>query len=153
MKKLPWIIAVIFFILNIGLVYGFILKNETVSLEDGRKGIPLNVEQKVFILEEMRNFLESVRQVNEGILKNDKTLIMKAAELSGESVIEHAPQGIMKRLPMDFKALSFSTHAIFDEIGKSAKTNFEPAQTHEQMAKLLSNCVACHKQFKLMANE
>ncbi len=153
MKKLPWILAAIFFILNIALVYVFVFKGETVNLKDGRKGIPVNKIDKSFVLNEMRNFLESVQQINEGIIKNDKDLVVKAGEKSGGSVIEHAPQGMMKKLPMDFKALGFSTHAIFDEIAEKGRTNFEPAQTREQMAKLLNNCVACHKQFKLMDTE
>ena len=153
MKKLPWIIAVIFFLLNIALVYVFVFMGETVNLQDGRKGISLEKEHKAFVLEEMRNFLESVQLINEGIIKNDKNLVIKASILSGGSVIEHAPQGMLKRLPMDYKALSFSTHGIFDEMGEKAKLNFEPSQTREQMSKLLSNCVSCHKQFKILDSE
>ena len=153
MKKLPWILAAIFFILNIALVYVFIFKGETVDLKDGRKGIPLNKPNKDFVLDEMRSFLESVQQINEGIIKNDKSLVIKAGEKSGGSVIDHAPQGMMAKLPMDFKALGFATHAVFDEIAESARNNFEPAQTREQMAKLLGNCVSCHKQFRILDEE
>ncbi len=97
----------------------------------------------------MRGFLESVKGIQEGVLNNKAALIIKAGNKSGGSVIEHAPKGMMKALPMGFKKLGFATHDLFDEIAKDALENFNANHTQKQLNSLLGNCIACHSMYKI----
>ncbi len=97
----------------------------------------------------MRVFLESVRGIQEGILNKNPSIIITSGKKSGGSVIEHAPKGMMKSLPIGFKKLGFSTHDLFDKIAKDASENFNVNHTQKQLNSLLGNCVACHSMYKI----
>jgi len=105
MKKPILIITVLSILLNIGLIYLFILKGDTVISNDNRTEIKMSENNKDFVLAEMRDFLESVQKINEGILTNNPKLIIEAGQKSGGSVIAHAPKGLLKSLPGGFKAI------------------------------------------------
>ena len=107
MKKIPWFITLLSILLNIGLVYLFFIKGKTIEIEDTRVAVVLTEYQKDFALNEMRGFLESIQEINQGILDNNPATIIAAAAKSGGSVIEHAPKGMVGRLPLGFKQLGF----------------------------------------------
>jgi len=149
MKKPITILVILSILLNIGLIYFFIFKGQTVKTNDSRVAVTMSADNTDFVLDEMRDFLESIQQINEGILTNDAQKIIDAGKKSAGSVIEHAPKGLIKTLPIGFKNLGFSTHAMFDEIRENAETNFNTKNTQVQLNKLLNNCVACPKSFKI----
>ena len=152
MKKTVTLLLVISILINLVLVYLFVIKGDVVSTNDERVAIRLSEANRSFALAEMRGFLESVQQINEGILNNNAQLVIDAGKKSGGSVIEHAPKGMMKALPSGFKKIGFSTHALFDEIAKDAENNFNPKHTQEQLNILLHKCTACHSSFKIVTS-
>lgn len=150
MKKGILIIAILSILINISLIYLFVIKGNTEKTnDDERTTILMTKENKDFVLAEMRDFLESVQQINEGILNDDSNKIINAGNKSGGCVIAQAPKGLLKTLPGGFKALGFSTHDMFDKIAQSAKQNFNKQQTQTQLNTLLNNCIACHKSYKI----
>ncbi len=150
MKKTTLIIATVSLLLNIGLIYVFLIKGETAEVSnDYRTAITMSEANKDFVLTEMRDFLESVQQINEGLLENNPEKIIAAGNKSGGSVIEQSPKGLLKTFPSGFKALGFSTHGLFDKISEDTKTNFNKENTQLQLNTLLNNCVACHKSYKI----
>ena len=153
MNKL--LIGALFFSLlfNLGLIYFFMFKGETVQLQDGRTGIMMTTENKEFVLDEMRNFLESVQKINYGLLNDDPESVAEAGRKSGGSVIAHAPKGMMKSLPSNFKSLGFTTHDQFDQFAKTTKENFDKEDLHKKLNTLLTTCIACHKTFKIVEKE
>ena len=153
MKKSVSIIAIISVFINVILIYVFVFKGQTASVNETRTTLTMSQSNQEFVMDEMRTFLESVQQINEGILKEDAGLIIKAAEKSGGSVIAHAPQGMLKSLPIGFKQLGFATHDTFDAIAEEAQNNFNPKQTQQQLNTLLNNCTACHKSYKIEINK
>ncbi len=140
-------------LLNIGLLYLFVLKGNTVPSVDKRVAILMEKDHQTFVLAEMRDFLESVQQINEGIMTNSPDKIINAGNKSGGSVIDHAPTGLLKTLPFEFKQLGFETHDIFDKIATSAKEDYQPEKAQRQLNKLLNNCVACHQIYKIDAKQ
>ncbi len=138
-------------LLNVFLIYFFVFKGATAPTNNQDKRVTIEMPQghTDFTLAEMRGFLESVQQINEGILDNNPKKIAAAGKKSGGSVIAHAPQGFLKRLPIAFKQLGFSTHDIFDEIAGSAEHNFNPKTSQKQLHKLLNNCIACHQGYRI----
>ena len=102
-----------------------------------------------FVMSEMRNFVETLHQINMGIEQNDSSLIVEAARSSGGSVAHHAPAGLIASIPMGFKTIGFDTHAKFDSIANSAEKNFDPKVIQQQVTALLGNCVACHRSYRM----
>ena len=150
MKKTTTILALFFFLTTVALIYFFVFKGKVASTaKDGRVVVELTKENTEFALAEMRGFLESVQQINEGLLNKNIEQIEKAAKKSGGFVIDHAPKGMMASLPVGFKKLGFATHDLFDEIADSIQVNKNFDRTHSQLGKLLNNCVACHKAYKI----
>ncbi|PWH86648.1 hypothetical protein [Brumimicrobium oceani] len=149
MKKLLPIFLTVSVLLNLGLVYFFFIKGDTVQAEDNRTAIAVSPDNRDFVLAEMRLFLESVQQINQGIIEEDAGKVAEAGVQSGGSAVDHAPPGLVKSLPMAFKTLGFSTHQIFDDIAESAQSDFKPKKSREQLDLLLKNCVACHRNYKL----
>lgn len=148
-KTLIPILLIFSVIINIVVIYVFVLKGKTYKDNSGRIAVKMTKNNRDFVLKEMREFLESVQQINDGIINKDPKKIISAGKNSGGSVIEHAPKGLLASLPVSFKKLGFATHDIFDEIKDSAMVNFNPKVTHKQLQKLLNNCVACHKSYKI----
>ena len=142
MKKLSTILAIFFFLTTVVLIYFFVFKGKVAATaDDGRVVVKLTQGNTDFALDEMREFLVSVQQINEGILNKNIEQIEKAAKKSGGFVIDHAPKGMMASLPIGFKKLGFATHDLFDEIADSIQVNKSFDQTHSQLGKLLNNCV------------
>ncbi len=150
MKNTSTFLAIFFFITTLALLYVFVFKGKVAKIgKDGRVAIELTKGNADFALTEMRGFLESVQQINEGILTKDVEKIEKAAKKSGGSVIAHAPKGMMASLPLGFKKLGFSTHDLFDKIAVDIQTTKDYKQAHQQLVTLLHKCVACHRSYKV----
>ncbi len=150
MKKIPIILALFFFSTTVALIYLFVFKGKVAeATNDNRVHIELTEGNVDFALDEMRVFLESVQQINAGILNENVEQIANAGEKSGGLVIAHAPKGMMANLPLSFKKLGFATHDLFDEIRDSIQMNQNFKQTQQQLGRLLNNCVTCHKSYKI----
>lgn len=149
MKKTIYLALFASIILNIGLVYLFFIKGETIKSTDNRIAIVMSEDNKDFVLAEMRDFLESVQKINEGILNDNYQIITDAGKKSGGSVIEHAPIGLLKSLPSGFKSLGFSTHDIFDDFSNITQEKYNQKNAQQRLNKLLNNCIACHSSYKI----
>lgn len=150
MKKISPFFLLLSVFLNVGLIYKFFYAGETVSLaKDGRSEIKMTSENREYVMAEMRGFLESVQKINEGIAKNDPTIIEKVGQESGSCKVDGVPKGLIKSLPFGFKEMGFKTHELFDVMAKMAKENYDRQQTQEKLNQLLNNCVACHKTYKI----
>ena len=134
---------------NVVLVRKLFVGNTQVIEGDSRISIVVSQPNRDFVMSEMRNFVETLHQINMGIEQNDSSLIVEAARSSGGSVAHHAPAGLIASIPMGFKTIGFDTHAKFDSIANSAEKNFDPKVTQQQVTALLSNCVACHRSYRM----
>lgn len=134
------------------LVYKFFYQGEKVLIKkDGRSEIKMSRENREFVMSEMRGFLESVQKINEGIAKNDPELISSVGLQSGTCKVNAVPKGLVRSLPFEFKQMGFETHKLFDEMAKMAKEKYDRQQTQIKMNELLNNCVACHRTYKITA--
>lgn len=151
-KKITIVALFISLVANAVLIYKFFYQGEKVELaKDGRTEIKMPEENREFIMKEMRGFLESVQQINEGIAKNDPQIIAKVEKQSGTCKINEVPQGMIRSLPLGFKEMGFNTHELFDAMAKMAQKNYDRQQIQEKMNQLLNNCVSCHKTYKITA--
>jgi hypothetical protein len=149
MKKGFIIIAIVSILLNIGLVYLFVFKGEVIQLENNRQAIVISEENKEYVLAEMRSFLESVQQINQGILEENPELIIKASNNAGNVMAGKTPKGLMGKLPISFKKLGFATHDLFGQISQETKDHFDVKKTQKKLNLLLNNCVTCHRTYTI----
>ncbi|MCX7551774.1 hypothetical protein [Xanthomarina sp. F2636L] len=149
MKKLPSILAIVFFLSTLSLIYVFVFKGSVVETSDNRVGIELSQSNADFALKEMRGFLESIQQINERILNKDSEQIYVAARQSGANVVHEAPQGMMASLPIGFKKMGLNVHAKFDEIADSIKANNNFNYAQKELNTLLNSCITCHRTYKI----
>ncbi len=117
------IVLLVSLVLNGFFIYKFTQGETYVIPDDERVSIMMSEENRDFVMAEMRTFVESVQQINAGILYNDPDLIIKAGERSGNGAKECAPEGLVQTLPLPFKKIGFATHDLFDQIAVSTQEN------------------------------
>ncbi len=153
MKKLPTILAIVFFLCTLFLIYFFVFRGTVIKTEDQRVTIELSQSNTDFAMSEMRTFLESIQEMNEGILNKDADLIYNGARKSGAKAVHETPKGLMGSLPIGFKKLGMSTHTKFDAIADSIRANNDFDYAHKELNTLLNLCVTCHKTYKIVTEE
>lgn len=151
-KKIWFYLSMILLASNIGMLYFFLIKgNTTVSKSDSRIAILAKPQDRDFVLSEMRGFLESIQNINEGITENNPQKIIRAAKSSGMGIQEQVPPSLLRALPISFKKLGFNTHDKFDALAKAVSENYQKEQVQEQVNGILNNCTTCHKTYKIEA--
>ena len=101
------------------------------------------------ILSEMRAMLESLSGVLHALAANDPQAAEKAARASGMAVAADVQPEMRKLLPQPFLQLGMQTHQSFDALADRLKAGGTREETLKALAKLTSNCVACHAAYRL----
>ncbi len=141
-------IAILLFIIATG-AYKFIFEGSTIESSDGRTEIVLNDNERNLVLAEMRAFLASVQQINQGLAKNNMELVAEQARKSGKAATGGMPGTLVGKLPLAFKKLGFDTHAKFDQLAMDANDLGDRDHTLQQLSTLMENCVACHATYRI----
>ena len=144
-------IAILVLLLIIaGGAYKFMPQSNVSSIasNDGRKPIALTVDERDLVLKEMRGFVIALQQINEGLSKNEMTLISTAARKSGFAAKNEIPKETAQKLPMPFKKLAGATHKQFDAIAQDAEDLEDVGHTLSQVATLMKNCIVCHSAYR-----
>jgi hypothetical protein len=151
MKRTLIITSIFLFITN--LILGYILLftgTEMVKMpNDNRITVKYPPDLKKLVLSEMRDYLEVINEINQGIAENNPKKISKAAARQGKASLSDTPARLLKLSPFPCKQMGFRGHDIFQEISDSAKVNYKYEVIHKQMAELTINCVACHRTYKI----
>ena len=129
----------------------FMYQGSTTQHPDGRMSIELTESERNLVLGEMRGFLVSVQQIVQGLAEEDMGKVVEAARKSGRAAQAAVPGSLMGKLPMEFKKLGFDTHTRFDQLAMDAEALEDPAVVHEQLARMMENCVGCHAAYRLDA--
>ena len=151
MKKLLIGTTVFFAITTIALAYILLftgtemVKNE----KDTRITVKYAPDLRTLILSEMRDYLEVMSEIQQGIVEDNPEKIYKAALSQGQASIDETPARLLKLAPIPCKKMGFAGHNLFQAIADSAKTNYNPKTTIKQMASLTNNCIACHRTYKV----
>jgi hypothetical protein len=81
MQKFSWILVAVLGLSTGIMAYKFILSGNAEKSADGRVSIQLTPEERDLVLSEMRTFLDSVRQITQGVANNDFNAAAKAARV------------------------------------------------------------------------
>ncbi len=98
---------------------------------------------------EMRAFLVTVQQINEGVLQDDMKKVADAARKVGRAAQEAVPVSLMGKLPLDFKKLGFDTHTRFDALALDAEQFGDKEQALGALTELMQNCISCHAGYRI----
>ena len=150
MKKALIISNVIFVTLT--LVLGYILLftgTEMMETKDTRTTVKYAPDLRDLVMSEMRDYLEVINEVHQGMAENNPDMIVKAATRQGVASIAETPARLLKMSPLACKQMGFAGHDLFQAIADSAKVNYNPTTTAKQLAALTNNCVTCHRVYKV----
>ncbi len=150
-KKILIISNIIFILIVFILVYILLfMGTKMVKLpDDNRIVVKYEPDLHKLVMNEMRDYLEVINEIQQGLAENNPDKIVKAATRQGQISLEETPIRLLKLSPLACKQMGFKGHYIFQAIADSAKVNFKPATTINQLSELTNNCVVCHRTYKL----
>jgi hypothetical protein len=151
MKKLLLFTSVFFFITTMVLAYILLFTGtELVKMpDDERVLVKYPPDLKDFVLSEMRDYLEVINEINQGIAENNPEKITKAAYRQGNAFLDDTPARLLKLSPVPCKTMGFKGHDLFQAIYDSARVNYKPQVIQKQMAELTKNCITCHRTYRI----
>lgn len=149
MNKKCLTITVILFTIIVAGFYKFIIQGSSTESTDGRIEILLNDNERNLVLAEMRAFLSSVQQINQGLSENNMELVTEHARKSGNAAQTGMPGTLVGKLPLQFKKLGGDTHAKFDQLAMDADDLGDRDHALEQLSTLMKNCVTCHAAYRI----
>ena len=153
MCKLCWSLLLVLFLAVAGVAYKVIVLGSVETAKDGRQVLLLTADERNLVLTEMRDFLVTVQAVVTAANKEDMKAAADAARRVGMAAQTAVPPGLIAKLPLEFKKLGFDTHRKFDMLALDAEQLGDPQHTLDQLAQLMSNCVACHATYSLVSSE
>lgn len=123
-----------------------------VQAQDDREAISMSVEQRDFVLAEMRDFLVAVQDIVLATSENDMATVAEVSRSMGLGMGQGAGQamGMNQVLPMEFRQMARGTHMAFSELAQAA--DFGAEGVLADLGTLMSNCTGCHASYKLVAN-
>ena len=117
--------------------------------DDNRVVVKYEPDLRDLVLNEMRDYLEVMNEIQQGLAENDPDKIVKAATRQGQISLEATPIRLLKLSPLACKTMGFKGHDIFQAIADSARVNFKRTTTINQLAELTNNCIVCHRTYKI----
>ncbi|MGB5650489.1 MAG: hypothetical protein WBM71_17435, partial [Sedimenticolaceae bacterium] len=83
MRRLCWLLTLIFAAATVGLVYVFVIRGETQPASDGRVAILLAPGERDLVLSEMRAFLVALQTISQAVVDQDAATAATAARMVG----------------------------------------------------------------------
>lgn len=149
MNKTCLIFTTVLLLIIAGGSYKFIIQGDVTESSDGRTTILLNAGERDIVLAEMRAFLTSVQQINQGLSENNMALVAEYARKSGKAAQGEVPGTLVGKLPLQFKKLGSDTHRKFDQLAMDAEDLEDEKHSLEQLSTLMRNCVTCHATYRI----
>ena len=143
-------IALTLWVITIGIFGWFFYKGQVIpSSNSNRTVVLLDASEREYVLAEMRGMLSSVQQIILGIANDDRAAIERAASAAGMSVAADDNPRLLAKLPMELKALGFSTHKDMDALAAAAKNGAPYSEIMSMLGTSMVKCVACHQTWQL----
>jgi len=150
-KKVLIISNIVFAIIAIVLAYIILfMGTEMVKLpDDNRILVKYEPDLRDLVMSEMRDYLEVINEIQQGLAENNPDKIVKAATRQGKISLEETPVRLLKLSPLACKQMGFKGHDIFQAIADSARVHFSKATVNRQLAELTNNCIVCHRTYRV----
>jgi cytochrome c556 len=111
-----------------------------------------NAEEKAFVLNQMRLFVETLQIITEKLASGDNAAAAEAAAQRGKraAAVMWKPAHIAARETAGWKQMMGETRGGFDAIAEAAAAGAPLPQTLARMNETLKGCVACHQTYRLV---
>ena len=116
---------------------------------DSRERLVLPAPDRDKVLLEMRQMLEAVDGIMQGLTKDDLAAVAEAARGAGIAMAVDLDPAIRNQLPKNFIDLGMRTHQAFDELAESMNAGGTREDAIRGLAGLTGNCVGCHASYRL----
>ncbi len=140
--------SLILWLFVIGMAVFFFVKGWTVPSLDSRTTVALSEVERDQILTEMRQLLNSVHGVLQGVSTQDLSGAGKSARAAGMAMAADVNPLLMAKLPLPFKAMGMSVHRDFDGLADGIQSGERSEQVLKRLTELTSRCTACHELYR-----
>jgi hypothetical protein len=117
--------------------------------DDNRVIVKYAPDLHKLVLNEMRDYLEVINEIQQGLAENNPDKIIESATRQGRISLEETPVRLLKLSPLACKTMGFKGHDLFQAIADSARVNFKRSTTIQQLSELTQNCIVCHRSYRL----
>jgi len=114
-----------------------------------RRPVILNAQERGYMLNEMRYYLDMLWVVAEAMSRDDFVTVARAARARG-SVMQAtriAPP-LEAKLPIDYRMVSQDTYKMVDSLADAAESSKDRHVINRQLARLLQRCNECHATYQ-----
>lgn len=116
---------------------------------DERIALALPPMGRNLVLSEMRVMLTSVQEFVAAAARNDTAAMRTAATAAGVAAAHDLDPAMDEGLPAEFIRLGMSTHTAWDSLAMDVARGATTNQALARLGVIMSNCVACHQQFRI----
>ena len=118
---------------------------------DTRESIQRTDAEKAFVLEQMRLFLSSISEIEDGLGSGNMDQVAREAAARGRkaNVTLARPASLATKESDAWKAMIGSVRGGFDEIAAEATAHAPAEKINKTLADTMRNCVACHQTYRI----
>ena len=118
---------------------------------DTREPAQRTEAEKDFVLEQMRLFLTSIAEIQDGLGSGDMDRVAREAAARGRkaNVTLARPSSLASKESEAWKKMMGSARVGFDQIAGEAIAHAPTAQINKTLADTMRNCVACHQTYRI----
>ena len=121
-----------------------------VSIPAGsRIPVTLSAEEREFVLNEMRFYLDMIYVATDALSRNDLRTVAAAARRRGTSALARVPPGLYDHTPAAFREGIRESRELVDRIAVEAEGASDPQPVLKRVGQLLYLCNACHSAYQL----
>ncbi len=142
-------LAIALWLVTAGVFAWFFVHGSTRPGSDNRTAVVLAPGERDFVLAEMRGLLAGVHGVLDGIDRNDRAQIARAAWAGGMAAAADVNPALMAKLPLAFKQLGVGVHRDMDALAQATDEGKPLPQLQNRLTAVLAKCVACHSAWQL----
>jgi hypothetical protein len=146
-------IALVIWIVTIGLLGWLFIQGRTTPSADGRTIVHLAPAERDFVLTEMRQLLQAVHGIVTGVSHPDRaqghSQAAAAARSAGMVMAVDDNPSLLLKLPLPMKQLGMSVHRDFDELADAITEGATSQHILQGLSKITSRCLTCHEMYQL----
>jgi len=118
---------------------------------DAREPVQRTESEKAFVLDQMRLFLTSIAEIEEGLGSGDMDLVAREAAARGRkaNVTLARPANLAAKEGEAWKMMIGATRGGFDRIAEQATQHASATEISKTVADTMRNCVACHQTYRI----
>jgi len=114
--------------------------------EETREAVYLNNQQNDWVLEYMRQMLETIGDVQGYLAEDNLQAAADRVKKLNQFANETKPKGIGKQFPPGFKNMAGQMNQVWNQLAEKQQSSQEAAAATQ---KLLNSCNACHRVYYL----